>query len=80
MSLNSFSRILDKWAYDNRVTLDFSRPGKPTVNSFIESFNGSFMDECSNTHWFLSLNMRMKRLKTGPGITMSLDRIVLLTP
>ena len=26
------SRVLDKWAYDNRVTLDFSRPGKPTDN------------------------------------------------
>lgn len=36
------SKALDLWAYDNGVTLDFSRPGKPTDNSFIESFNGSF--------------------------------------
>jgi transposase InsO family protein len=34
--------------------LDFSRPGKPTDNPFIESFNGSFRDECLNTNWFLS--------------------------
>ena len=49
------SKVLDKWAYENEVILDFSRPGKPTDNPFIESFNGSFRDECLNTHWFLSL-------------------------
>lgn len=49
------SKALDKWAYDNKVTLDFSRPGKPTDNPFIESFNGSFRDECLNVNWFLSL-------------------------
>jgi putative transposase len=49
------SKSLDKWAYENAVTLDFSRPGTPTDNPFIESFNGSFRDECLNTNWFLSL-------------------------
>ena len=49
------SKDLDRWAYENRVTLDFSRPGKPTDNALIESFNGSFRDECLNTNWFLSL-------------------------
>jgi putative transposase len=34
---------------------DFSRLGKPTDNAFIESFNGSFRDECLNVNWFLSL-------------------------
>lgn len=24
------SKALDRWAYENRVVLDFSRPGKPT--------------------------------------------------
>jgi putative transposase len=38
------------------VTLDFSRPGKPTGNAFVESFNGSFRDECLNVNWFQSLN------------------------
>jgi putative transposase len=46
---------LDKWAYDHGVVLDFSRPGKPTDNPFIESFNGSLRDECLNVHWFMSL-------------------------
>lgn len=37
---------LDLWAYQRGVTLDFSRPGKPTDNAFIESFNGKFRAEC----------------------------------
>ena len=49
------SKVLDKWAYENNVELDFSRPGKPTDNPFTESFNRSFGDECLNTNWFLSL-------------------------
>jgi putative transposase len=50
------SKALDKWAYEKNVTLAFSRPGKPTDNPFIESFNGSFRDECLNVNWFLSLD------------------------
>lgn len=50
------SKEFDKWAYDNNVILDYSRPGKPTDNPFIESFNGSFRDECLNVNWFLSLD------------------------
>lgn len=50
------SKDFDKWAYENKVTLDYSRPGKPTDNPFIESFNGSLRDECLNTNWFLSLD------------------------
>ena len=49
------SKILDQWAYLNGVKLDFSRPGKPTDNAFIESFNGRFRQECLNENWFLSL-------------------------
>jgi transposase InsO family protein len=36
------------------MTRTFSRPGKPSDHVFIESFNGSFRDECLNVHWFLS--------------------------
>ncbi|HEV2718364.1 MAG TPA: IS3 family transposase [Terriglobales bacterium] len=49
------SRDLDLWAYQRGVTLDFSRPGKPTDNAFIEAFNSRFRAECLNAHWFLSL-------------------------
>lgn len=50
------SRDLDLWAYHRGVVLDFSRPGKPTDNSYIESFNGKFRAECLNAHWFMSLD------------------------
>ncbi|MFN9770304.1 MAG: transposase [Planctomycetota bacterium] len=43
-------------AYWNGVKLDFSRPGKPTDNAFIESFNGKSRVECLNEPWFMSLN------------------------
>ena len=49
------SKALDQWAYLNGVALDFSRPGKPTDNAFIEAFNGRLREECLNENWFLSL-------------------------
>jgi putative transposase len=49
------SRALDLWAYTRGVTLDFTRPGKPTDIAFIESFNGKLRAECLNAHWFMSL-------------------------
>ena len=57
------SKDLDKWAYENQVTLDFNRPGKPVDNAFIESFNGSFRDECLNTNWFLSLEDAKEKIE-----------------
>jgi putative transposase len=44
------SKILDQWAYLNGVELDFSRPGKPTDNAPIETFNGRFRQECLNEY------------------------------
>jgi len=49
------SKALNRWAYENGVTLDFYRPDKPTDNAFVESFNGRLRDECLNAHWFLSM-------------------------
>lgn len=54
---------MDRWAYEHGVIMDFSRPGKPTDNPFIESFNGSFRDECLNTHWFLSLEDAREKIE-----------------
>ncbi|VFR54247.1 Mobile element protein [plant metagenome] len=48
------SKAMDKWANENEVEIDFSRPGKPTDNAQCESFNGRFRQECLNSHWFLS--------------------------
>ena len=48
-------QALDVWAYERKVRLHFIEPGKPMQNAFVESFNGKFRDECSNEHWFVSL-------------------------
>lgn len=45
-------RLLDLWAYHWKTRIDFSRPGKPTDNCYVETFNGSLRDECLNLHWF----------------------------
>ena len=50
------SKVLDQWAHWHKVQLDFIRPGKPTENAYIESFNGRFRQECLNGHWFQSLD------------------------
>lgn len=58
-------RMLDLWAYFNKVTLDFSRPGKPTDNAFIESFNGRFRQECLDPNWFLGLEEARAKIEAG---------------
>ena len=50
------SRDLDLWAYQRGVTHDFSRPGKPTDNAYVESFNATVRLECLGRHWFLDLD------------------------
>jgi len=57
------SRDLDLWAYANNVILDFSRPGKPIDNAYIEAFNGRFRAECLNAHWFLTLDDARQKIE-----------------
>ena len=49
------SKALDLWACAQQVELDFSRPGKPTDDVLIESFNGRFRQGCLHQAWFLSI-------------------------
>lgn len=49
------SQALGKWAYENGVILNHIRPGKPTENGFIESFNGKLREECLSINWFSNL-------------------------
>lgn len=56
-------RLLDHWAYLNGVEIDFSRPGKPTDNAFIEAFNARLRAECLNASWFLSLADARQRIE-----------------
>ena len=50
-----YSKAMDAWAYAHQVKLDFIRPGRPTENGFIESFDGKLRDECLNAELFLDL-------------------------
>jgi putative transposase len=43
------------WCQKTKVDRHYIAPGKPTQNVFIESFNGSFRDECLNVTLFSSL-------------------------
>jgi putative transposase len=58
-----YSKALDGWAYRNHVQLDFIRPGKPTENAYIESFNGRLRDECLNYNIFFSLADAKEKLE-----------------
>jgi putative transposase len=49
-------RVLDQWASERGVKLQFIEPGKPIQNAFIESFNSRLREECLNEHVFLSLD------------------------
>ena len=49
------SRCFLAWAEQRRIRLVHIQPGKPTQNSFVESFNGRFRDECLNANWFENL-------------------------
>ena len=57
------SRDLDLWAYQKGVVLDFSRPGKPTDNAYIEAFNSRLRQECLNASWFLSMGDARARIE-----------------
>jgi putative transposase len=45
---------LDAWGAQHGVPLHFIQTGMPVRNTFIESFNGTFLDDCLNKHWFLT--------------------------
>jgi putative transposase len=49
------SKVLDERCYQRGVQLDFIRPGKPTENGMIESFNGRLRDECLNANEFVTI-------------------------
>lgn len=57
------SRDLDLWALSKGVVLDFSRPGKPMDNAFIEAFNGRLRSECLDAHWFMRLPDAKEKLE-----------------
>ena len=58
-----FSKEVDRWAYEKKVTLDFPRPGTPTDNPYVESFNGKFRDECLSMNWFMDLEDAKEKIE-----------------
>ena len=57
------SSIFHRWASTMGVKIEHIRPGKPSDNSYIESFNGKFRDECLNQHWFLNLRDAQEKIE-----------------
>jgi len=58
------SKALDLWAHGRGVRLEFIRPGKPTENGHIESFNGRLREECLNAQAFSSLAEARRIIET----------------
>jgi len=50
------SQELDRWCYEKGIKIIFTRPGKPADNCHIESFNGTFRNECLSAHYFKKLS------------------------
>jgi putative transposase len=66
------SRAVDFCSYPGGVTRDFSRPGKPPDNAFIERLNGTFRVECLNAHWFRASRTRARSARRAADTTTKL--------
>jgi len=51
-----------KWCQETGIEWHYIAPGKPQQNGFIESFNGSFRDECLNETLFSSLSQARQQI------------------
>jgi putative transposase len=41
------------------------RLGESNANDYIESFNGTFRDECLNEHWFITMILARELIEKG---------------
>jgi putative transposase len=57
------SKALDEWAWRRGVKLDYTRPGKPTDNGLIDSFNVRLRDEFLNVNEFITMHDVREKLK-----------------
>jgi putative transposase len=49
------SRVLKEWSEENGVILQFTQPGRPMQNGFIERFNRSYRTAVLNANHFIDL-------------------------
>lgn len=68
------SMAILKWCQETHVEWHYIAPGKPMQNGFVESFNGSFRDECLNETLFSSLAQARAAITHGRRITTGTDR------
>jgi putative transposase len=56
------SAVFHQWAEEQHIIIEHTRPGKPSDNAFIESFNGKVRDECLNEHWFINVSDAQEKI------------------
>jgi putative transposase len=62
------SMAILRWSQEREIEWHYTAPGKPTQNTFIESFNGRLRDELLNEVLFTSLDStRQFRSATAPA-------------
>ncbi len=52
------------WTQKHGIQHILTKPGNPTQNAYIESFNGTFRDECVVENWFESLEQARQAIAT----------------
>ena len=57
-------RAFMTWAQKHSIKHILIEPGSPTQNAYIESFNGTFRDECLDENWFESLEQARQSIAT----------------
>ena len=57
-------RAFMTWAQKHGIKHILTEPGSPTQNAYIESFDGTFRDECPNENWFESLEQARQAIAT----------------
>ena len=57
------SQALKNWTWQRSVKLGFTQTGRPTDNSYIESFDGKLWDELVSTIQFVNLGDAKSRVE-----------------
>jgi putative transposase len=61
-------RAFMTWAQMHGIKHILIEPGSPTQNAYIESFNGTFRDECLDENWFESLEQARQAIATWRAV------------